>query len=91
MALKKLGVIEGYAPYFFQDLHAKVTTDLGGVCRLSVSGYMNSESLKNFDEAETMDLGMTWGNAAFSVHYRDRLGANGIINANLGHSRFTRP
>ena len=89
MALKKLGVIEGYAPYFFQDLHAKVTTDLGGVRRLSVSGYMNSESLNNFDEAETMDLGMTWGNAAFSVHYRDRLGANGIIDANLGHSRFT--
>ena len=89
MALKKLGVIEGHAPYFFQDLHAKVTADLGEVRRLSVSGYVNSESLKNFDEAETMDVGMTWGNAAFSVHYRDRFGAGGIIDASLGHSRFT--
>ena len=91
--LHKIRVINDPFPYFFQDLHAKVTTDLGGIRRLSVSGYLNSESLTTFrgrrDEFErSTQLKMTWGNAAYSLHYRDGLGANGIIDANLGHSRF---
>lgn len=89
LALKKMGVISDHLPYFFQDLHAKVTADLGGVRRLSVSGYRNSESLQVYDSEETNTLGLSWGNSAVSVHYRDRLGDNGIVDANLGHSRFT--
>ncbi len=91
LALKQLGVIDGHAPYFFHDVHAKVTTDLGGVRRLSVSGYLNAESLNDVDTRErvTRTTSTAWGNAALSVHYRDRLGAQGIIDANLGHSRFT--
>ena len=78
-ALDKMGVTEGHIPYFFRDLHAKVTADLGGVRRLSVSGYMNLESVNDVDAREevTREMVMTWGNAAFSAHYRDRLGANG--------------
>ena len=86
--LEKMEVIDGHLPYFFQDLHAKVTADLGGVRRLSVSGYLNSESLQIFDSLETRTMGLGWGNTAFSVHYRDRLGDNGIIDVNLGNSRF---
>lgn len=89
LALKKMGAISDHLPYFFQDLHAKVTADLGGIRRLSVSGYRNSESLQLYDSEETNTLGLSWGNSALSVHYRDRLGDNGIIDANLGHSRFT--
>ena len=89
LALKKMGAIPEHLPYFFQDLHAKVTADLGGVRRLSVSGYRNSESLQVYDSEETNTLGLSWGNSALSVHYRDRLGDNGIVDANLGHSRFT--
>ena len=89
LALKKMGVIPDHLPYFFQDLHAKVTADLGGVRRLSVSGYRNSESLQVYDSEETNTLGLSWGNSALSVHYRDRLGDNGIVDATLGHSRFT--
>ena len=89
LALKKMGAISDHLPYFFQDLHAKVTADLGGVRRLSVSGYRNSESLQVYDSEETNTLGLSWGNSALSVHYRDRLGDNGIVDANLGHSRFT--
>ena len=93
LALKKLGIIDGHLPYFFQDLHGKVTTDLGGVRRLSVSGYLHSESLASFHSRretgeEALKLGISWGNAAFSGHYRDRFGANGIVDARLGHSRF---
>ena len=103
LALKNIGAIPEHLPYFFQDLHAKVTADLGGVRRLSFSGYRNSESLQVYDpeeeaydsEAEVYEpdrsdtLGLSWGNSALSVHYRDRLGDNGIVDANLGHSRFT--
>ena len=89
LALKKMGAIPDHLPYFFQDLHAKVTADLGGVRRLSVSGYHNSESLQVYDSEEINTLGLSWGNSALSLHYRDRLGDNGIVDANLGHSRFT--
>ena len=90
LALDGMGVIEGHVPYFFQDLHAKVTADLGGVSRLSVSGYMSSESVDDLDAREevTRETTMKWGNAAFSAHYRTRFGENGIVDATLGHSRF---
>ena len=88
--LDRVGIIDGNIPYFFQDLHAKITSDLGGIRRLSVSGYLNSESVTEVDvgELETRELEMNWGNAAFSAHYRDGLGTVGILDANLGHSRF---
>lgn len=90
-ALDKIGIINGHTPYFFRDLHAKVTADLGGVRRLSVSGYMNSESVDDVDARVqvTRQLAMTWGNAAVSGHYRTGFGGSGILDATLGHSRFT--
>ena len=90
-ALDGMGVIDGHLPYFFRDLHAKVTADLGGVRRLSVSGYANSESVNEIDAREpvTRQYRQTWGNAALSIHYRAGLRANGIVDATLGHSRFT--
>ena len=91
LGLKEMGIIDGHAPYFFRDVHAKVAADLGGVRRLSVSGYTNLESVNEVDAGErvTRRFATTWGNTAFSVHYRDRLGAKGIIDANLGQSHFT--
>ena len=92
LVLKGIGAIPEHIPYFFQDLHAKVTADLGGVRRLSFSAYRNSESLQVYDPErevhESDTLGLSWGNSALSVHYRDKLGGNGIVDANLGHSRF---
>ena len=86
--LENMGAVENALPYFFQDAHAKVTTELGGLRRLSVSGYLNFEKLTTFDAQETLELGMTSSNLAFSAHYRDRFGANGILDATLGHSLF---
>ena len=87
-ALRKVGVTNEDLPYFFQDVHAKVTADLGGVRRLSVSGYLNSEALDLVDERQNQTLGLAWGNAALSVHYRDRLGSGGLLDVSVGHSRF---
>lgn len=88
-ALRRIGATNAELPYFFQDLHAKVTSDLGGVRRLSVSGYLNAESLRVVDERQTVTLGLSWGNSALSVHYRDRLGSSGLLDVSLGHSRFS--
>lgn len=88
-ALDDMGTVTEHLPYSFQDLHAKVTTDLGGVRRLSVSGYVNSESLTTFDDDETLELEMASDNGALSAHYRDRLGATGIFDATIGYSQFT--
>ena len=86
--LERMRAVEHDLPYFFQDLHAKLTTDLGGMRRLSISGYLNSEKLSTFDARETLELAMKSSNIAFAAHYRDRLGTRGILDVSLGHSRF---
>lgn len=87
-ALKGLGVIEEHFPYSFYDLHAKVTKDFGGVRRLSVTGYRNSEGIQYQDTAGDTRTKLDWGNAAMSAHYRDRLGGGTFLDASVGHSRF---
>ena len=98
--LTKIGVMKESFPYSFRDVVAKVATDLGGVRRLSVSAYLNSESMSAYLNSESgiiaestairdsTETALTWGNAGFSVHYRDRFGVQGIVDANLGYSRF---
>lgn len=94
--LARLGLLSESFPYGY--LHAKVTKDLGGVRRLSVTGYLNSEAV-SYAYADTIDPGDTtatqeeilwldWGNAAVAVHYRDRLAPNAFVDVTLGHSRF---
>lgn len=96
--LARLGLLSESFPYGFHDLHAKVTKDLGGVRRLSVTGYLNSEAV-SYAYADTIDPGdptatqeeilwLDWGNAAMAVHYRDQLAPNAFVDVTLGHSRF---
>lgn len=87
--LRGMGATEAVIPYAFDDFHAKLTKDFGGVRRLSVTGYMNSEAFDNLDEEynETAKLG--WGNAAVAAHYRQRLGPATLVDATVGHSRFS--
>ena len=89
------GLIEDHFPYSFFDLHAKVTRDLGGFRRLSVTGYLNSEGIqyedwrnRNRSEEFTSKEDFTWGNAAVSAHYRDRLAGGAFLDVTVGHSRF---
>jgi len=89
LALSRAGLISQHLPYSFQDVHGKVTADLGGVRRFSVSGYLNTESLGRFDQDTTHALELAWGNIAVSAHYRDRIGDAGIMDASVGSSHFT--
>ena len=86
--LEQYDVVEHDLPYFFQDVHGKLTFDLGGVRRLSFSGYANTEELTTYDAQETLALGMQATNVAFSGHFRDRLGNSGVVDATVGYSRF---
>lgn len=42
--LERLGWVSEDTPYYFQDLHARLTADLGGLGRFSVNGYLSTES-----------------------------------------------
>lgn len=87
-ALKSMEVIPEHFPYSFHDLHAKVTKDFGGVRRLSVTGYVNSEGIHYDDSTGDSRVLFDWGNAAVAAHYRDRLGTRALLDATVGHSRF---
>ena len=87
-ALKSMEAIPEHFPYSFHDLHAKVTKDFGGVRRLSVTGYRNSEGIQYDDSTGNSEVMFEWGNAAVAAHYRDRLGTGAFLDATLGHSRF---
>ena len=87
--LRGFGATEAVVPYAFDDLHAKFTKDLGGVGRLSVTGYINSEAFDNLDEEYKETAKLDWGNAAVVAHYRQRLGPATLVDATVGHSRFS--
>ena len=83
-------------PYSFADVHGKFTKDLGGVRRLSLTGYWNDEFLDSRpndapvgDEALGRASRATWGNMALAAHYRDRLGSATLVDLSAGHSRFS--
>ena len=93
-----LGVILGNStvPYSFGDVHGKFTKDLGGVRRLSLTGYWNDEGLDSRpqdvpegDAALGRASRATWGNMALAAHYRDRLGSATLVDLSVGHSRFS--
>ncbi len=83
-------------PYSFGDVHGKLTKDLGGVRRLSLTGYWNDEGLDSRpqdvpegDAALGRASRATWGNMALAAHYRDRLGSAILVDLRVGHSRFS--
>ena len=75
-------------PYSFSDFHSKITHDFGGLRRLSVTGYGNSEGVwyENNWNGRSGESG--WGNTAVAAHYRDRLGGRGFLDFTIGRSRF---
>ena len=87
--LRGFGATEAVIPYAFDDLHAKFTKDFGGVRRVSVTGYINSESFDNLDEKFRETAKLAWGNAAVAAHYRHRLGPATLVDATVAHSRFS--
>ena len=100
-ALEKLEWVNSDTPYHFQDLHAKLTADLGGLERLSVTAYLASETYVHGTASELGCFGLgdlyeeddpvsksDWGHGGVSAQYRGRVGPTGVVDATLGHSWF---
>ena len=92
--LEGMGVMERGWPYSFGDVHAKITADLGGVGRLSFTGYLNDEALEtqpsiNSQGFITESSTVGWGNGAIAAHYRGRIGAGTLFDVTVGHSGFS--
>ncbi len=49
--MEMLGLRDRGFPYFFQDLLAKIVADRGDMERLSVTGYLSTESFNDLDDA----------------------------------------
>ena len=94
MGLERVGVVERGWPYSFGDVHAKITADLGGIDRLSITGYFNDEALEtqpsvNSQGFITESSTVGWRNGAIAAHYRDRFGAGTLFDVTVSHSGFS--
>ncbi len=85
----------GRVPFSFDDIHAKVTRDLGGVGRLSVTGYLSRENAAwsrddyyGERQAAIDTARWRWANAAGAAHYRSQLGEAALLDITAGHSEF---
>ncbi len=87
----------GRVPFYFDDVHAKVTRDLGGVGRLSVTGYLSRENAawsrddyyqEYYDDQVIDTARWRWANAAGAAHYRRQLGESALLDITAGHSEF---
>ena len=78
----------GDFPYSFSDAHAKITHDFGGLRRLSVTGYVNSEGMEYDDHWDDGRTDFGWGSSAVAAHYRDRLAGGAVLDVTIGRSRF---
>jgi hypothetical protein len=87
-----LGLTDGTVPYGFSDAYGKVTLPVGALGAISLSTYLNSESL-SFPERmrQSMGAGPTfdWGSAMTALNYRQPIGQSLLLEARLGYSGFS--
>lgn len=85
--LSKLTPAEEF-PYQFSDLYGKVSWDLSAQHRLSLTGYLNRESLVGSDEAIVNDeVDWEWGSDLLNLRYSGLVGP-GRAEAGTYLSRF---
>lgn len=88
-AAKSAGMISEELPYHFTDAHLKLVHDVGGMGRLSVSGYYNEEQFHNRDAFnDAYDDDFDWGSRAVSIDWRQPMGGRFLLEARAGFSAF---
>ncbi|HEX2189665.1 MAG TPA: TonB-dependent receptor [Longimicrobiaceae bacterium] len=83
-----LGVIPASLPYGFSDAHLKLDQDLGGLARLSFSGYVNDESLVHRPEGEKDLIDFDWGSEAVGLRLWRPFGARLSGELRAAYSAF---
>jgi hypothetical protein len=83
-----LGVIPMHLPYGFSDAHLKVDRDVGALGRLSVSGYVNDESLVHRPSGEKDEIDFDWGSEAVGLRFWRPFGTRASAELRAGYSAF---
>ena len=86
--LARNGVIDRRVPYSFMDAHAKFNADLGGIRRMSVTGYTSGEGLGDIDSSDREVLASRWSTRAVGVNYRRDVGRSLVADVSAGASAF---
>lgn len=86
--LERMGVLNRQFPYAFSDIHAKLTTDLGGVSRISATAYRSGESLGDVANTDESVIRSDWSNEALGVSYRCDCLAQTLLQIQFGYSQF---
>ncbi len=83
-----LGIIPMHLPYGFSDAHLKLDQEVGALGRLSVSGYVNDETLvwRVPDESSAVDF--DWGSEALGLRLWRPFGARLAGELRAGYSGF---
>ncbi|HEX7048971.1 MAG TPA: TonB-dependent receptor [Longimicrobiales bacterium] len=94
-AAKGLGLIDFTIPYGFTDAHLKAVHDVGGLGSIAASVYLDREGLDITEDLGTEsndpnapDQSSDWGSYAFSLRYRQPLGATVLAEARAALSSF---
>jgi hypothetical protein len=86
-----LRMINGTVPYGFSDIYGKATLPMGELGAISLSGYLNSESL-SFPERMRVEMGagptFAWGSSMTALNYRRPIGRSLLLETRLGYSGF---
>ncbi|HEV2149708.1 MAG TPA: TonB-dependent receptor [Longimicrobiaceae bacterium] len=83
-----LDIIPTHLPYGFSDAHLKVDRDVGALGRLSLSGYINDETLVFREDGENQVLDFDWGSKAVGLRLWRPFGARLAGELRAGYSGF---
>ncbi len=83
-----LGIIPMHLPYGFSDAHLKLDQEVGPLGRLSVSAYLNDETLVWRVPAERSVVDFDWGSEALGVRLWRPFGARLAGELRAGYTGF---
>ncbi|HEU0078098.1 MAG TPA: TonB-dependent receptor [Longimicrobiaceae bacterium] len=83
-----LGVLPTHLPYGFTDAHLKLDQDAGALGRLSVSAYLNDETLGWRLPRESNAVDFDWGSEALGLRLRRPFGARLAGELRAGYTGF---
>ena len=86
-----LGVIDNTMPYGFSDAYLKATHGVGALGTLTLSGYLDLESVNMPDRMRRSmrgDVQFAWGARMLALGYRRPLGGSLLLEARAGYSGF---
>jgi len=87
--MDKWGIIEDHLPYYFTDVHGKVTFDLPKADKLMLSAYYGRDNfdIEEDDPEEEEEIKLAWGNWTFSANYLHLLSNTHFGNFLLAYSQ----